>query len=153
MTTGLEQALLQLPATPAITYRGLAGEPSPNAITLSSVLPSSLSPRVATENFTAQRLVAIVTITGRYIAPLSQHPDEHEIALLPGTVLLPVGSVNVEGLSNPVVLLAEPGDAPQLPPGPAELRAAVIEQVSAALAAPAVPIHSPGRFTPASRPA
>ncbi|CAN5454380.1 hypothetical protein BH11ACT7_BH11ACT7_26170 [soil metagenome] len=99
---GLEQALLQLPAAPAITYRGLAGEPSPYAITLSSVLPSSLSPRVATENFTAQRLVAIATITGRYIAPLS-HPDEHEVALLPGTILLPVGSVNVEGLSNPVV--------------------------------------------------
>lgn len=88
----------------------------------------------------------------RYIAPLS-HPDEHEVALLPGTILLPVGSVNVEGLSNPVILLAEPGEAPQLPTGPADLRAAVVAQVRTAFAARAVPIHSPGRFTPAGRPA
>lgn len=84
MTAGLEQALLQLPATPAITYRGVGGVPSSHAITLSNVLPTSLSPRVASENFTAERLTAIVTITGRYIAPLSQHPDEQEMALLPG---------------------------------------------------------------------
>lgn len=84
MTAGLEQALLQLPATPAITYRGVGGVPSSHAITLSNFLPTSLSPRVASENFTAERLTAIVTITGRYIAPLSQHPDEQEMALLPG---------------------------------------------------------------------
>lgn len=148
MTSGLEHALSQLPATPAITYRGMTTPPA-NAITLAHVLPSSVNPRVASENFTAARLVAIVTITGRYIAPLSQHPEEHEIALLPGTLLLPAGSVNVPGLQNPVVLLAEPGSAPELPPGPEELRAAVLQQVGAALAAPAVTIHSPGRFTPA----
>jgi hypothetical protein len=147
MTSGLERALLQLPATPAITYRGMT-TPTANAITLAQVLPSSLNPRVASENFTAERLAAIVTITGRYIGPLSRHSEEHEIALLPGTVLVPAGSVNVPGLQNPVVLLAEPGHAPELPTGSDELRALVLQQVGAALAAPAVTIHSPGRFTP-----
>ncbi|WP_157516741.1 hypothetical protein [Mycobacterium sp. MS1601] len=115
------------------------------------MLPSSLSPRVASENFHAERLAAIVAITGRYIAPLSKHPDEQEIALLPGTVLLPVGSVAVDGLVNQVVLFAEPGEAPQLPAGPAELRDVVSQQVGAALRAPAVTIHSPGRFSPRGR--
>ncbi len=146
MTAGLERALLQLPATPAITYRGMSGAPTSSAVTLTRVLPSSVNPRVASENFTAERLVAIVTLTGRYIAPLSQHPDEQEIALLPGTVLLPAGFVEVTGMQFPVALLVEPGDAPELPPGPEELRAAVITQVSAALAGPDFPVHSPGRF-------
>jgi hypothetical protein len=34
--------------------------------------------RVASENFTAAQLVAIVTITGRSIAPMSHYADEQE---------------------------------------------------------------------------
>jgi hypothetical protein len=113
-------------------------------------MPTSADPRVASENFTAERLAAIVTVSGRLIAPLSRHPDEQEIAILPGTLLLTVGSVAVPGLVNDVVLLAETGTAPGLPSDSAELRQVVTQQVTDALAKPAVTVHSPGRFAPPS---
>ncbi len=138
---------MALPATPSITYRGTSGAALNGAITIQGVLPTSVDPRVASENFTAERLAAIVTITGRYIAPMSRHPDDQEIALLPGTVLLPAGSMDVDGLGKPVVLLAEPGTAPGLPKDSEELREVVRNQVGSALGLPPVVVHSPGRFT------
>jgi hypothetical protein len=143
----LVDTLSRLPASPGITYRGISGPANHTGTTVSAVMPTSADPRVASENFTAERLAAIVTITGRFIAPLS-HPDEQEIAVLPGTLLLPVGSVAVPGLVNDVVLLAETGSAPELPSNSQELRQVVIQQVTDALARPAVTVHSPGRFTP-----
>jgi hypothetical protein len=115
-------------------------------MTVAVVMPTSADPRFASENFTVERLSAIVTVTGRFIGPLSRHPDEQEIAVLPGTLLLAVGSVPVPGLVNEVVLLAETGTAPALPSDSADLRRTVIRQVTHALAQPAVTIHSPGRF-------
>ncbi|MCV7227127.1 hypothetical protein [Mycolicibacterium komossense] len=119
-----------------------------SVITLQEVLPTSADPRVASENFAAEQLVAIVTMTGRSIAQLARHPDEREIALLPGTILQPVGSVAVDGLAKPVALLAEPGDAPRLPENSTALREAVRAQVANALTLLPVVVHSPGRFTP-----
>lgn len=144
----LADNLARLPATPGITYRGMAGPPPNSAFTLSAVLPTSADPRIASENFTSERIAAIVTITGRFIAPLSRNPSEMEIALLPGTLLLPVGFADVPGIENPVILLAEAGSAPGLPADGAELRQVVVERIAAALARPAVRITSPGRFTP-----
>jgi hypothetical protein len=117
-------------------------------MTVSAVMPTSADPRVASENFTAELLAAIVTVSGRLIAPFSRHPDEQEIAILPGTLLLSVGSVSVPGLVNDVVLLAESGTAPGLPRDSTELRQVITQQVSDALTRPAVTVHSPGRFTP-----
>lgn len=144
----LADNLARLPATPGITYRGMVGQPPNAAFTLSAVLPTSGDPRIASENFTSERVAAIVTITGRFIGPLSRHPDEMEIALLPGTLLLPAGFADVRGIKHPVILLAETGSAPGLPADGVELRRVVVEQVTAALARPAVTINSPGRFTP-----
>jgi hypothetical protein len=148
VTSDLVETLSRLPASPGITYRGWAGPAPHNAMTVSAVMPTSADPRVASENFTAERLMAIVTVSGRLIAPLSRHPDEQEIAILPGTLLLNAGSVMVPGLVNDVVLLAETGSAPGLPKDSAELRQVVSQQVTAALAKLPVTIHSPGRFTP-----
>jgi hypothetical protein len=148
VTSNLVDTLSRLPATPGITYRGWSGPAPHTAMTVSAVMPTSADPRVASENFSAERLAAIVTITGRFIAPLSRHPDEQEVAILPGTLLLTVGSVAVPGLVNDVVLLAETGSAPGLPKDSAELRQVVTQQVTAALARPDVTIHSPGRFAP-----
>jgi hypothetical protein len=148
VTSNLVDTLSRLPASPGITYRGLSGPAPHTATTVAAVMPTSADPRVASENFTAERLAAIVTITGRFIAPLSRHPDEQEIAILPGTLLLTVGSVAVSGLVNDVVLLAETGTAPGLPKDSAELRQVVTQQVTDALAKPAVGIQSPGRFSP-----
>lgn len=149
MTSSVVDTISRLPATPAITYRGMSGIPPHAAFTLTSLLPTSVDPRIASENFTSERVAAIATVTGRSIAALSRHPEEQEIALLPGTLLLPVGFVEVAGLSEPVVLLAETGWAPGLPEGKEELRQAVAAQVSDALNGPSVPILSPGRFAPA----
>lgn len=151
MPADIAETLAKLPATPGITYRGMSGEPPTYAVTLSRVLPTSVDPRVATENFTAERVAAIVTITGRFIAPLSSHPDELEVALLPATLLLPVGSVAVDGIANDVVLLAETGTAPGLPADLPELERVVTKQVSAALLRDPVTVHSPGRFSTPQR--
>ena len=152
MTQSLVEALMRLPAQPSITYRGMTASAANAAITVPTVLPSSLDPRYASENFTSERLAAIATITGRPIAQLSRHPEEQEVAILPGTVLLPVGFVAVPGLDNDVVLLAEPGTAPGLPATSAELKETVIQQVTAALGRSPVAVLSPGRFTPRGTP-
>ena len=59
MPADIAETLAKLPAAPGITYRGLSGAPATSAITLSQVMPTSADPRVATENFTAERVVAI----------------------------------------------------------------------------------------------
>lgn len=146
MAEDIVTTLSQLPAMAAITYRGMAG-PRPNgSFTLSGILPTSMDPRVGSENFTADWLAAIVSITGRLVAPFARYQEEQEIAMLPGTLLLLVGSVDVPGLPDSVVLLAEPGDAPGLPADSAGLKQAVIEQITAALARPPVTVNTPGRF-------
>jgi len=148
VTSNLVDTLSRLPANPGITYRGWSGPAPHSAMTVSAVMPTSADPRIASENFTSERLAAIVTVSGRLIAPLSRHPDEQEIAILPGTLLLSVGTVAIPRLANDVVLLAETGTAPGLPNDSAELRQVVTQQVTDALAKPAVAVHSPGRFSP-----
>lgn len=49
-------------------------------LTLDGPLPTSHDPRVASENFTAPCLHAIVSVTGREAGPLSRHPAEAEVA-------------------------------------------------------------------------
>lgn len=148
MPNPLIDAITRLPTTPGITYRGMSGPPPNGAFALSAVLPTSTDPRIASENFTAERVAAIVTVTGRSVAPLSRHPEELEIAILPGTLLVPAGYVTIEELPNPVVLLAETGWALGLPENNQELKQAVVERVARALEESPVLIQSPGRFTP-----
>lgn len=146
MSADIAETLAKLPATPGITYRGMSGTPVTSAITLTHVLPTSADPRVATENFTAERVIAIVTITGRFIGPLSRFPDQMEVALLPATLLVPVGSVAVGGIANDVVLLAETGTAPGLPADLPELQRVVSTSVCRT---PTAAGHDPlpGRFS------
>src|ERR1044072_6958549 len=101
MPNSVVDTISQLPATPSVVYRGMSGTPPANSFTVAALLPASADPRVATENFTSDRVAAIVTVTGRSIAALSRHPQEQEVAILPGTLLLPVGEVDVPGLSAP----------------------------------------------------
>jgi hypothetical protein len=106
-------------------------------MTVSAVVPTSTDPRFASENFTAGRFPAIVTVAGRLIAPFSRNP-----------LLLSVGTVAIPRLANDVVLLAETGTAPGLPKDSAELRQVITQEVTDVIARPAVTIHSPGRFAP-----
>jgi hypothetical protein len=96
----------------------------------------------------AEHVVAVVTVTGRFIGPLSRHPDNLEVALLPATLLAPVGFVAVSGIDHDVVLLTETGTTHELPADLAELKQAVGEQISAALLGGPITIHSPVRFSP-----
>lgn len=148
MPNTLADTIAELPTTPGITYRGMSGPPPNAAFTLAAILPTSANPRIASENFTSERLAAIVTVTGRSIAPLSRHPNELEISILPGTLLMPIGSITIPNLANPVVLLIETGWAPGLPENRDDLERLVVRQVTTAFAQPPIPISSPGRFTP-----
>ncbi|MGE0221257.1 hypothetical protein [Mycolicibacterium sp.] len=149
MPDSVIETISKLPATPSIVYRGMSGHPPTASFTVTALLPTSADPRVATENFTADRVAAIVSVTGRSIAALSRHPEEQETVILPATLLMPVGSVEVAGLPEPVVLLAETGWAPGLPENKDELGRVVVAHVAEALARPPVAVSSPGRFTPA----
>lgn len=146
MAEDIVTTLSKLPAMPAITYRGMSGVKPHASFTLKTIMPTSMDPRVASENFTTEWLAAIVSINGRLVAPFARYREEQEIAMLPGTLLLMAGSVEVPGLPGGVMLWAEPGDAPGLPADSAALKEAVLQQVAAALARPDVPINSPGRF-------
>ena len=148
MTDSLVQSLLALPPNPGITYRGMSSPAPNNAITIPAVLPTSVDPRIASENFTSELVVAILSASARLIAPFSAHPSEQELAILPGRVLIPVGSVAVPGLENNVVLLVEAGGALETPRDHDEFVRTVFEQVKAAYERGVEPIHSPGRFSP-----
>lgn len=133
MTNSVVDTISQLPATSSVVYRGMSDTPPASSFTVAALLPTSADPRVASQNFTSDRVAAIVTVTGRSIAALSRRPQEQEVAILPGTLLLPVGNVDVPGLPEPVVLLAETGWAPGLPENKTKLEQAVIARISDAL--------------------
>ncbi|THV43589.1 hypothetical protein [Glycomyces buryatensis] len=154
--------LAQMPKRPGLTFRGITGEPPAAVFRVPKVLPTSQDPRVASENFTADHLAAILTRTGRLVSRMSAHPNEREIVLLPGVLLQPIGTLAVPGLASELVILEEIGDAldgtantgpiGQLPTGRDELLAHITAVVTFALDGPPVKIHSPGKFTPRTAP-
>ncbi len=102
-------AVAKLPPHAGLTYRGLADETdipsSPCGIRV--LLATSRDPKVATANGKLPVLLAIVSRTGRALRELSAHPEEHEVVFLPGTVLVPVTSVDVGEVGVKLVLLDE----------------------------------------------
>jgi hypothetical protein len=80
-------------------------------MTVSAVMPTSADPRAASQNFTAERLAAMVPFSGRLVAPLSRHPDEQEIAILTGTLLLSVRTVAVPR-TRQAVNTTDPSESP-----------------------------------------
>lgn len=138
----LEEALAKLPVFRGVVWRG-AGFELTTPVTLHVPLPTSKDVRVASENFRAPVLHAIVSGSGREVGPLSRHPAEAEVALLPGTVLTPATGVHViEGFRVQVVreVLPSGDSAPQVSD---EDLAPLL--MAARLASP-VEITSPGRF-------
>ncbi|SBS72073.1 hypothetical protein MHPYR_120171 [uncultured Mycobacterium sp.] len=66
---------------PAITYRGMAG-PRPNAsFTVSGILPTSMDPRVASENFTAEWLAGSVDVPGLPVSVVLLAEPLHRVGL------------------------------------------------------------------------
>lgn len=145
MTDGpgrLEDALAKLPIFRGVVWRG-AGFELTTPFTLQAPLPTSKDARVASENFRAPSLHAIVSVSGREIGPLSRHPAEAEVALLPGCTLTPATGVHlVEGFSVQVVREVSPSG--EIAPMVSDDDLALI--LEPARFAPRVDITSPGRF-------
>ena len=138
----LEDALAKLPVFRGVVWRG-AGFELTTPLTLHVPLPTSKDVRVASENFRAPVLHAIISGSGREVGPLSRHPAEAEVALLPGTVLTPATGVHViEGFRVQVVSEVLPGGESALQVPDEDLAHSLV----VASAAPPVGITSPGRF-------
>lgn len=75
MRVDLVDQISRVPALPGITNRGMSGSQPTSAVTVAALSPTSLNPRVASGNFSSERIAAIANTGSRYIAPLSRHPD------------------------------------------------------------------------------
>lgn len=146
-------ALDILPPTGGIVLRGLDDGPAsvPPLGVLTEVVAASSDVLVATENLTARTLLVLLVRTGRDLSALSAHPEEAEVALLPGTAWLRLPDPVVRGAPLPVVVLEEldPAGYSQPTGWPATL-AALTEHVGMLLrgarSAAATPVTRPGRF-------
>lgn len=147
-------AIAKLPEFNGITFRGLgAGDPEPAAPgVVAGVLASSRDVRVASENFTAARVLVLLNRTGRSIAELSAQPGEGEVVVRPGSVWRPLIEVSVTGLRTPLLVLEEL-DPSGTTPAPTEwgdtldeLASRVVRLVQQALGAGATPVAVPGKF-------
>lgn len=142
-------ALSKLPPYRGLSYRGFSEAPSeePWSTVSPVVVPTSLDPRVATENFTAAGLYAILGRTGKELTRFSKHPEEREVVFAPGTIYKPVTRFDVDGLP---VLLIEQIDPDRQPDEPGEdldvVERKVQEAVRAARAEGPVGWVNPGKF-------
>lgn len=145
MTDGLgspEDALAKPPIFRGVVWRG-AGFELTTPFTLQAPLPTSKDARVASENFRAPCVHAIVSVSGREIGPLSRHPAEAEVALLPGATLSPATGVHlVEGF--PVQVVREVSPSGEIAPMVSDEDLASL--LAAARAEHPANISSPGRF-------
>lgn len=152
-TAGLLAALEKLPATAAVSYRGLPGDAAAPTGTFvaEAFTATSRDPRIATENFAADSIVAIAGRTGRDISFMAKHPDEAEIVFLPGAILRPVQTTHADGITVHVIeeLLTDETAHPDpaLPSDPDALLELVIEAVTTASTASPIAITTPGKFS------
>ncbi len=150
---GLLAALEKLPATAAVSYRGLPGDAAAPAGTFvtEGFTATSRDPRIATENFAAGSIVAIAGRTGRDISFMAKNPDESEIVLLPGAILRPVQITHADGITVHVIeeLLTDETAQPDpaLPQTPDALLELVTDAVATARTASPAAITTPGKFS------
>lgn len=142
--------LAKLPPVTTLAYHGLTAPSELTGVqTLAGLLPTSSDPRIATENFTTGGVAVIVTATGRAIGLLSAHPQEHEIVLLPGTLLAPIITTTLPR-SGVAVLVAEEIPASTVDLGLAAgvdaLLVEIDDRIVFAQQAEPVAIPSPGKF-------
>jgi hypothetical protein len=143
----------RLPVQPGITWHGSGTDSrSTDVITTPGVLATSRDPRVATENFSVPFALALVSTSGRLIAPLSAHPEEQEVVVLPGTTFVRVAAFEFDDPRLGVTVYSEinpdqePGATSALPQDAESLeRELRVQLVLAGLAEP-LQIASPGKF-------
>jgi hypothetical protein len=151
--------LAKLPPTPGLIYRGLPDDAElVTGTTITSALTTASSdPRVASDNFAHGRILAIVARKARDLSESSPHPEEGERVLLPGTVLVPVGQIKVDGMGATAQIVEEvdPGGGrvgnSALPETIDDLIDTVVRQVIKARRAEPVELTSPGKYAGAIR--
>lgn len=140
----------KLPQFAGIVWRG-APEGLGGPIVAAQPFSTSLDARVASENFSAPVLLAIVTLTGREIGVLSANPDEQEVVMLPGTGLAPLTGVGQQGGVTMQLVgqlgIGEAQGVAQPFPERADLAAAVGAALTGGLEAPTFHVTSSGRFS------
>ena len=136
-------AASRLPVYTGLAWRS-AGFELTTPFTSEAPMPTTRDLRVATENFRVADVHLFLSTAGRDLAPLSAHPAEQEVVLLPGARLVPVSSRHdVEGLRVQVIL-EQPASGAPLPPAPTDDEIGAL--VRASRAEGPVAIHRPGRY-------
>lgn len=143
-------ALAKLPRADVVSFHGgrlpsVVG--ASEVFTLRGITATSLDLRVATEAGAFRELVAFRSYTGRWVSPFSRHPDEQEVAFLPGTSFRMMGSVSISVGSEacPCSVVEEVVDGqPAL--DPAVLHRDV-ERAASTTPLEAYAVTSPGKFT------
>lgn len=148
-------ALDRLPPLAAVSYRGCPEGVSPptEMLVTRGLNATSLNPAVASEGWAHKALFAVAGITGRLLGELSAHPAELEVVLLPGSALVPRGSVPLYELGLLVYLWEEiavrsTGGEPTsgLPATGEAFAETVALQVRAAAVADAAPVAARGKY-------
>ncbi len=146
-------ALDKLPRYRGISFRGFGsptglGFQGGGFVVTTGLVATSRDPRVATENFTAAGLYAVVGHSGRSIEAHAHHPEEREVVFVPGATFTVVKHARVGDL--PVVIVEElDTGAFDDPPEKAsidEVGAAIGRAVLAARDLPEVAVATPGKF-------
>lgn len=143
------EELEKLPPFRGLTFRGVPLEAKLEAGALETTVATvtSRDPRIATENFTLPRLLAIATRTGRAVGNA-----EHEIVLAPGSALMPVAEIRIKEAELVVRLVEEldrTGGTPDntgLPPNLQEFFSEVSMRVLQAYRRDPLPDPTPGKF-------
>lgn len=152
--TQMIAALAKRPLATGLVFRGLPedGEPLSGMTITGSMTATTRDPRVATDNFAHNRLYAIIARKAREVGELGDHPDEAEVVLLPGTVLVPVGMIRVDGMGATAQILEEvdplagrTGNT-ALPDTVDDLIDKVVRTVVKARRAEPIPLTSPGKY-------
>lgn len=142
-TDGFVEAASQLPVYSGVVWRAADFELSV-PFTTDAPIPASRDLRVATENLRARSVHLIVTTSARDISPMSAHPSDQEVVLLPGARLVPVSQRReIDGLLVQTII-EQPSAEQPLPTVPTDEE--ILDAVRAAKSAGAVIVSSPGRF-------
>lgn len=152
---GFLDAIAKLPEFNGVAFRGLSsGEEEPPQVgVVTGVIASSRSARVASENFTATRLLVLLNRTGRSVAEFSEHPEEGEVVVRPGSVWHRLIEVTIPGLQKPALVLEELDPSGRTPTPTewgdtrAELAARVVSLVRQGMTSEQATVAVPGKFS------
>ena len=105
----LIRGLSKLPAYDGVTFRGATPEDTfgttSGTVVAQGLTATSRDARVATENFTAAAVYAVVGTHGRMVESVSQHPAEREVVFLPGALFRTLAQVRFQDL--PIIVVEE----------------------------------------------